>query len=76
MDGLSLLRYRRDQERSRRSRLDAIVNEVPRDTPLDDVRRAYIENVVVRCEGNKTHAAKWLGITVRTLRSYFNGGKK
>jgi DNA-binding NtrC family response regulator len=45
---------------------------------LADVERAYVLKVLNRCGGNRTAAARWLGISVRGLRdklhAYADGG--
>jgi len=73
---VSLLKDRIASEQKRKSMLNAIIDAIPRGTTLDDVRRAYIESVYDRCDQNKTRSAEWLRISLRTLRTYFNGGKK
>ncbi len=36
---------------------------------MEDVERKHIKKVLESCEGNRTHAAKKLGLNVRTLRN-------
>ena len=38
-------------------------------TPLSEVERELIVQTLGRCNGNRTHAAKLLGMPVRTLRN-------
>lgn len=38
-------------------------------TPLSEVERELIVQTLARCNGNRTHAAKLLGMPVRTLRN-------
>jgi hypothetical protein len=40
--------------------------------PLADVEREHVLQVVTRCAGNRTHAAKRLDISVRGLRMKLN----
>ncbi len=42
--------------------------QVPRDTTLDDLEREAIRQALDRFQGNRTHAAESLGISVRTLQ--------
>jgi DNA-binding NtrC family response regulator len=42
--------------------------QVPRDTTLDDLEREAIRQALERFQGNRTHAAESLGISVRTLQ--------
>lgn len=39
---------------------------------LDEVEKHHILTALERCRGNRTHAAKVLGISVRTLRNKLN----
>jgi DNA-binding NtrC family response regulator len=36
---------------------------------LDELEKRQILHVLTRCQGNRTHAAKKLGISIRTLRN-------
>jgi DNA-binding protein Fis len=36
---------------------------------MEKVERKHIQKVLESCEGNRTHAAKKLGLNVRTLRN-------
>ena len=36
---------------------------------MEDVERKHIQKVLESCDGNRTHAAKKLGLNVRTLRN-------
>ena len=36
--------------------------------PVDHLERAAIANALVECDGNRTHAAAKLGMSVRTLQ--------
>lgn len=47
----------------RRSNID-----IPPDTSLEDLERAAVEQALVQHHGNRTHAARTLGISVRTLQ--------
>jgi Fis family transcriptional regulator, factor for inversion stimulation protein len=38
-------------------------------TPLSDIERELIVQTLARCNGNRTHASKLLGMSVRTLRN-------
>jgi len=38
-------------------------------TPLSEVERELIVQTLGRCNGNRTHAARLLGMPVRTLRN-------
>jgi len=38
-------------------------------TPLSEIERELIVQTLSRCNGNRTHAAKLLGMPVRTLRN-------
>jgi len=38
-------------------------------TPLCEIERELIVQTLLRCGGNRTHAAKLLGMSVRTLRN-------
>jgi Fis family transcriptional regulator, factor for inversion stimulation protein len=38
-------------------------------TPLSEIERELIVQTLGRCHGNRTHAAKLLGMPVRTLRN-------
>jgi DNA-binding NtrC family response regulator len=38
-------------------------------TPLSEIERELIVQTLLRCNGNRTHAAKLLGMPVRTLRN-------
>jgi Fis family transcriptional regulator, factor for inversion stimulation protein len=38
-------------------------------TPLSEIERELIVQTLARCNGNRTHAAKLLGMPVRTLRN-------
>jgi DNA-binding NtrC family response regulator len=42
--------------------------EIPTHTSLEDLERAAVQQTLDRCEGNRTHAAEELGISVRTLQ--------
>ena len=42
--------------------------EIPTHTTLDQLERAAVEQTLDRCEGNRTHTAEELGISVRTLQ--------
>jgi DNA-binding NtrC family response regulator len=48
---------------SHRSHID-----IPPGTSLEDLERAAVEQALVQHHGNRTHAAKTLGISVRTLQ--------
>ena len=41
--------------------------EVPEDYTLEDVERVVVYQTLERCRGNRTHSARSLGISVRTL---------
>lgn len=42
--------------------------EIPPNTSLEDLERAAVEQALVQHGGNRTHAARALGISVRTLQ--------
>jgi DNA-binding NtrC family response regulator len=42
--------------------------EIPPGTSLEDLERAAVEQALLQHHGNRTHAAKTLGISVRTLQ--------
>ena len=42
--------------------------EIPPGTSLEDLERAAVEQALAQHHGNRTHAAKTLGISVRTLQ--------
>jgi DNA-binding NtrC family response regulator len=42
--------------------------DIPPDTSLEDLERAAVEQALVQHHGNRTHAARMLGISVRTLQ--------
>ena len=42
--------------------------DIPPDTSLEDLERAAVEQALIQHHGNRTHAAKMLGISVRTLQ--------
>jgi two-component system response regulator RegA len=55
-----------DHGSSGRGRHPAI--DIPPDTSLEDLERAAVEQALVQHHGNRTHAARTLGISVRTLQ--------
>lgn len=40
--------------------------------PLSEIEKRHILSALERCKGNRTHAAKVLGISIRTLRNKLN----
>lgn len=42
--------------------------DIPPGTSLEDLERAAVEQALIQHHGNRTHAAKTLGISVRTLQ--------
>ena len=42
---------------------------IPHGSTVGEAARILIEDTLARCNGNRTHAAKSLGISVRTLRN-------
>jgi len=42
--------------------------DIPPDTSLEDLERAAVEQALIQHRGNRTHAARTLGISVRTLQ--------
>ena len=44
-------------------------NKESEDETIEDVERKHIKKVLESCKGNRTHAAKKLGLNVRTLRN-------
>ena len=53
---------------SRDSRLESTSIDFPEGLTLEDVERAVIARTLDRCRGNRTQAARSLGISVRTLQ--------
>ncbi len=53
----------RDPQGAGRSHID-----IPPGTSLEDLERAAVEQALVQHHGNRTHAARTLGISVRTLQ--------
>jgi DNA-binding NtrC family response regulator len=47
---------------------DRTAIRIPPGTTLEDLERAAVEQALVQHQGNRTHAAKELGISVRTLQ--------
>jgi DNA-binding NtrC family response regulator len=54
---------RRQPDESTRTNID-----IPPGTSLEDLERAAVEQALAQHQGNRTHAAKTLGISVRTLQ--------
>jgi DNA-binding NtrC family response regulator len=52
---------------------DFLATAAARQLPLEEIERAYIRMVLDSCEGNKTKAAKVLGIDRRTLYRKLTG---
>jgi DNA-binding NtrC family response regulator len=48
---------------------------IPPNTSLDDVEREAIEQALEQHDGNRTHAAEALGISVRTLQRKLKAGE-
>jgi DNA-binding NtrC family response regulator len=44
-------------------------NELPAGTPIWQVEKSHLENTLALTDGNRTHAAEMLGISLRTLRN-------
>ena len=42
--------------------------EIPKGTSLEELEQAAVKQMLDRCDGNRTHAAEKLGISVRTLQ--------
>lgn len=42
--------------------------DIPPDTSLEELERAAVEQALMQHQGNRTHAARTLGISVRTLQ--------
>ena len=42
------------------------------DNLMEDVERKHIQKILDSCDGNRTHAAKKLGMNIRTLRNKIN----
>jgi len=38
-------------------------------TPIRELERKHLENTLALTDGNRTHAAELLGISIRTLRN-------
>jgi DNA-binding NtrC family response regulator len=53
----------RNGNQRRRANID-----IPPDTSLEDLERAAVEQALIQHHGNRTHAARTLGISVRTLQ--------
>tara|TARA_B100001093_G_scaffold40459_1_gene34424 strand:- start:289 stop:1650 length:1362 start_codon:yes stop_codon:yes gene_type:complete len=52
----------------RKSKVDQ-VNANPEIETIEQVEKLHIEKILRKCDGNRTHAAKKLGLNVRTLRN-------
>jgi DNA-binding NtrC family response regulator len=52
------------------------VREANLTRPLEEVEVEYIENVLASVDGNKTEAAKILGINRKTLTKKLQGAKR
>lgn len=48
---------------------------VPLDMTLTELKHAYILHIMTYCKGNRSHAAKRLGISIRCMRNYINSMK-
>jgi DNA-binding NtrC family response regulator len=59
---------RRDHEIPRVSGSDRPSIDIPPGTSLEELERAAVEQALAQHHGNRTHAAKTLGISVRTLQ--------
>jgi len=49
-------------------RLKRLLARIPQGVTLWDVEQAFVETIILKNNGNRTHAAKELGVSVRTLR--------
>jgi two-component system response regulator AtoC len=68
-----------EENRSKDERLDGSELDVPHEYingPLREVEKRLIFHTLDKTNGNRTHAAKILGITVRTLRNKLNEYKE
>ncbi|WP_050783309.1 helix-turn-helix domain-containing protein [Methylobacterium nodulans] len=45
-------------------------------TTIADAERRLVIETLIRCRGNRTHAAKLLGVSVRTIRNKISEYKK
>jgi DNA-binding NtrC family response regulator len=48
--------------------VDEVVSQLIGST-VDEVERVLVVQTLARCHGNRTHAARMLGLSVRTLRN-------
>lgn len=55
---------------------DVSIFEVEDNVPLHEVEKRYIVRTLGRFSGNRTHAARALGISIRTLRNKINEYRK
>ena len=62
----SIVSNRNGDDSTRSARKSHI--DIPPGTSLEDLERAAVEQALVQHHGNRTHAAKTLGISVRTLQ--------
>jgi DNA-binding NtrC family response regulator len=44
-------------------------DELPAGTPIWQVEKTHLENTLALTDGNRTHAAEMLGISLRTMRN-------
>jgi DNA-binding NtrC family response regulator len=58
----------KDEENLRGGRRSRPNIDIPPGTSLEDLQRAAVEQALTQHHGNRTHAAKTLGISVRTLQ--------
>jgi DNA-binding NtrC family response regulator len=83
---LAELRQRLERAAVLASGSDIGVDDLGLDTPLTDIRplaeavedfrRGYVERVLNRCGGNRTQAARLLGVDVRTIFRMLEKGKR
>jgi DNA-binding protein Fis len=56
----------------RNDRQQEIRIDIPAGLTLKQVESAIVRQTLDRCRGNRTHAAKLLGVSVRTLQRQLN----
>lgn len=49
-------------------KMKRLIARMPNNLTLWDIECAYVEHMLAKHEGNRTHAARELGVSLRTLR--------
>ena len=61
------------RNKSKEPSVEAATSFFPQEiVPLEEIERAYILHALQKANGNRTHAAELLGISIRTLRNKLN----